>query len=69
MLGIIVRNFDESMIDALKTQPLADHGSTAAEHGVISAEVLMQSKGKAFAEALVNIYDVGADADLFNNAR
>ncbi|TAN67359.1 MAG: DNA-binding protein [Methylobacter sp.] len=72
MPSLVVRNLDESIINALKARAVAHHRSTEAEHRAILAEVLMKPQRKSFAEALLNIPAVGSDADfmrLNNDAR
>lgn len=64
MPSLVVRNLDESIINALKARAVAHHRSTEAEHRAILAEVLMKPRRKSFAEALLNIPDVGTDADF-----
>lgn len=64
MPSLVVRNLDESIIDALKARAVEHHRSTEAEHRAILAEVLNKPKRKTFAEALSNIPNVGNDEDF-----
>lgn len=64
MPSLVVRNLDESIINALKARALAHHRSTEAEHRAILAEVLAMPQRKTFAEALSSIPDVGIDTDF-----
>jgi plasmid stability protein len=64
MPSLVVRNLDESIINALKARAAAHHCSTEAEHRAILAEVLMKPQRKTFAEALTSIPSVGTDADF-----
>ncbi len=64
MPSLVVRNLDETIINALKARAVAHHRSTEAEHRAILAEVLMRPQRKSFAEALSNIPSVGTDADF-----
>jgi len=64
MPSLVVRNLDESIINALKARAVEHQRSTEAEHRAILAEVLMQPKRKSFAEALASIPEVGTDGDF-----
>lgn len=64
MPSLVVRNLDESIINALKARAVAHHRSTEAEHRAILAEVLMKPQRKTFAEALSSIPAAGTDADF-----
>ncbi len=64
MPSLVVRNLDESIINALKQRAVEHQRSTEAEHRAILAEVLLKPARKTFAEALANIPDVGVDADF-----
>ncbi len=61
MPSLVVRNLDESIIDALKARAVEHHRSTEAEHRAILSEVLTKPKRKTFAEALSHIPNVGND--------
>ncbi|MDD5581272.1 MAG: DNA-binding protein [Methylobacter sp.] len=64
MPSLVVRNLDESIINALKARAVAHHRSTEAEHRAILAEVLMKPQRQTFAEALANIPAAGIDSDF-----
>ena len=64
MPSLVVRNLDESIINALKERAVKHHRSTEAEHRAILAEVLMKPQRKSFAEALASIPAVGMDTDF-----
>jgi len=64
MPSLVVRNLDESIINALKQRAVEHQRSTEAEHRAILAEVLLKPPRKTFAEALATIPDVGTDADF-----
>lgn len=64
MPSLIVRNIDESIINALKERAVQHHRSTEAEHRAVLAEVLMKPARKSFAEALLAIPNVGLDSDF-----
>ncbi len=64
MPSLVVRNLDESIINALKQRAVEHQRSTEAEHRAILADVLLKPARKSFAEALVNIPNVGVDTDF-----
>jgi antitoxin FitA len=64
MPSLVVRNLDESIINALKARAVAHHRSTEAEHRAILAEFLLSPQRKTFAEALANMPSVGIDTDF-----
>ncbi len=64
MPSLVVRNLDETIINALKQRAVDHHRSTEAEHRAILAEVLLKPPRKSFAEALASIPNVGNDADF-----
>ena len=64
MPSLVVRNLDETIINALKQRAVEHHRSTEAEHRAILAEVLLKPPRKSFAEALASIPNVGNDADF-----
>ena len=64
MPSLVVRNLDESIINALKERAVKHHRSTEAEHRAILAEVLMKPQRKSFADALACIPAVGVDTDF-----
>ena len=64
MANLIVRNIDESIVKALKKRA-TEHGVSAeAEHRKILEQVLLQPQRKSFAEVLLQIPNVGEDADF-----
>jgi antitoxin FitA len=64
MANLIVRNIDESIVNALKERA-SQHGVSAeAEHRKILEEVLIQPQRKSFAEVLRLIPNVGNDLDF-----
>jgi plasmid stability protein len=64
MPSLVVRNLDETIINALKARAVEHHRSSEAEHRAILAEVLMRPQRKSFAEALSKIPHVATDADF-----
>lgn len=48
MPSLIVRNIDESLINALKERAMQHHRSTEAEHRAVLTEVLMQPARKPY---------------------
>jgi plasmid stability protein len=64
MPSLIVRNIDESIINALKERAARHHRSTEAEHRAVLSEALMKPARKSFAEALSSIPNVGLDTDF-----
>ncbi|MEY3289373.1 MAG: hypothetical protein RLZZ419_1615 [Pseudomonadota bacterium] len=64
MPSLVVRNLDESIINALKQRAVEHQRSTEAEHRAISAEIFLKPPRKTFAEVLASIPDVGTDADF-----
>jgi plasmid stability protein len=67
MPGLIVRNLDQKLINALKARAAAHRRSTEAEHRAILAEALLKPARKSFAEALASIPSVGKDTDFQRN--
>ncbi len=64
MANLVVRNLNEQIVVALK-QRAARHGRSAeAEHRALLEELLLQPKGKSFAEALAAMPNAGRDADF-----
>jgi antitoxin FitA len=64
MANLIVRNIDETIVQALKTRA-SQHGISAeAEHRKILQQVLLQPQRKSFAEVLSLIPNVGNDSDF-----
>jgi len=64
MPSLVVRNLDQSIINALKERAVKHHRSSEAEHRAILAEVLMKPQRKSFAETLANIPAIGIDTDF-----
>ncbi|UYM18555.1 FitA-like ribbon-helix-helix domain-containing protein [Endozoicomonas euniceicola] len=64
MANLIVRNIDEKVVDALKTQADKHEPSVEAEHRRVLESALPDPRKKSFTEALENIPDVGTDADF-----
>jgi antitoxin FitA len=64
MANLIVRNIDESIVKALKKQASLHGVSAEAEHRKILEQVLLQPKKKSFTEVLMQIPNVGKDADF-----
>lgn len=64
MSSLIVRNVDESIIQALK-QRAARHGRSAeAEHRVLLMEILLAPRRRPLAEVLAAMPNVGRDEDF-----
>jgi plasmid stability protein len=64
MPGLIVRNLDQKLINALKARAIEHRRSTEAEHRAILTEALLKPPRKSFAEALSSIPAVGKDTDF-----
>ena len=64
MANLIVRNIDEKVVDALKTQADKHEPSVEAEHRRVLKSALPDPRKKSFTEALESIPDVGTDADF-----
>lgn len=64
MANLIVRNVDDSIVEALKTRA-GKHGVSAeAEHRRILALFLGKPRRKTFAEVLAGMPNVGRDEDF-----
>ena len=64
MANLIVRNVDDSIVRALKTQA-GQHGISAeAEHRLILEAALLKPQQKSFASILAEIPDAGRDSDF-----
>jgi antitoxin FitA len=64
MANLIVRNIDETIVQALKIRA-SQHGISAeAEHRKILEQVLLKPQRKSFAELLSQIPNVGNDTDF-----
>lgn len=64
MSSLIVRNLDESIVNALKERAARHHCSMEAEHRQILAEILLKPARKSFSQALSEIPNVGHDNDF-----
>lgn len=64
MANLLVRNVDDSIIDALKAQARKHGISTEAEHRRILAQALKLPKKKTFVSVVSEMPDVGKDADF-----
>ena len=61
---LLVRELEQSIIDALKSRA-AEHGRSAeAEHRAILEQVLLQPNRRSFIDVLMDIPDVGNDSDF-----
>jgi len=61
---LLVRELEQSIIDALKSRA-AEHGRSAeAEHRAILEQALLQPNRRSFIDALMDIPDVGNDSDF-----
>ena len=64
MAQLVVRELEQSIIDALKSR-VAEHGRGAeAEHRAILEQALLQPYRRSFIEVLMDIPDVGNDSDF-----
>jgi len=64
MANLLVRNVDDSIVQSLREQAAANGRSAEAEHRAILAEALGRPKRRTFAQVLMSMPDVGADADF-----
>lgn len=64
MSGLIVRNVDESVVQALKERASRHGRSAEAEHRTLLTEVLLKSRRRPLAEVLAAMPDMGTDADF-----
>jgi len=61
---LLVRELEQSIIDALKKRA-AEHGRSAeAEHRTILEQALCQPNRRSFTEVLMEIPEVGQDSDF-----
>jgi len=61
---LLVRELEQSIIDALKSRA-AEHGRSAeAEHRAILEQALLQPNRRSFIDVLKDIPDVGNDSDF-----
>lgn len=64
MPDLLVRNVDESLVQALKERAGAHGRSAEAEHREILAQALARPRRRSLAEVLASMPDVGEDADF-----
>jgi antitoxin FitA len=64
MPNLLVRGLDEALVQRLRKQAAANGRSVEAEHREILAQALHHPKKLGFAEVLMSMPDVGADADF-----
>ena len=64
MANLIVRNLDVRIVRALKRRAAQNERSAEAEHRKILADALLKPAGRSFAEALLDIPEVGVDEDF-----
>lgn len=62
--NLVVRNLDDSLVQALKERAAAHGRSAEAEHREILARALRRPRRKTFAQVLMAMPDVGEDADF-----
>jgi plasmid stability protein len=64
MPNLLVRGLDEALVQRLRKQAASNGRSVEAEHREILAQALHHPKKLSFAEVLMSMPDVGADADF-----
>ncbi|WP_347557930.1 DNA-binding protein [Robbsia sp. KACC 23696] len=64
MKSLVVRNLDDSLVDALRVRAIANGRSAEAEHREILAEVLGHPQRRSFADVLASMPNVGRDEDF-----
>ncbi len=64
MAQLIVRDIDKSLVDLLKQRAAANGRSAEAEHREILRSVLRPSSARSLREHLLEMPDVGDDADF-----
>ncbi len=64
MPSLIVRNLDESIVNALKERAAQHQRSTEAEHRAILSDILNRPHRKSFVEVLSAMPNVGLDSDF-----
>jgi antitoxin FitA len=62
--NLVVRNLDQSIVDALKRRAAVRGRSAEAEHRLILEQVLLHPPKRIFAEVLASMPDVGRDSDF-----
>ena len=64
MANLVVRNVDDSLVNALKALAGKRGTSAEAEHRRILAQALRKPRKKSFAQVLAKIPPVGKDSDF-----
>lgn len=64
MANLIVRNVDDSIVEALKARAGKRRTSAEAEHRRILSEAFRRPKKKTFLQVLKTIPNVGKDSDF-----
>ena len=64
MATLLVRGIDESLVQRLREQAVANGRSAEAEHRAILAQALGGTARRSFAEVLSSMPDAGQDADF-----
>jgi antitoxin FitA len=64
MPTLLVRGLEEALVERLRKRAAGNNRSVEAEHREILAEALRHPKKLSFAQVLMNMPDVGKDADF-----
>ncbi len=64
MANLVVRNLDQSIVEALKRRAAVRGRSAEAEHRLILEQVLLHPAKRSFAEVPASMPDVGCDSDF-----
>jgi plasmid stability protein len=64
MSSLIVRNVEDSLVQALKERAVRHGRSAEAEHRALLSEVLLRPRRRPLAEVLAAMPDVGRDEDF-----
>ena len=64
MANLLVRGVDDALVQNLREQAAAHGRSAEAEHREILSRALRRPRKRSFAEVLMNMPDVGEDADF-----
>lgn len=64
MANLVVRNIDETIVQALKERAGRSGHSAEAEHRLILAQALLRPKKKSFSEILTDMPNIGRDSDF-----
>ena len=64
MANLLVRGVDESLVQSLREQAALHGRSAEAEHRDILARALRRPRKRTFAEVLIDMPNVGQDADF-----